>query len=95
MSRKDFHKEFDNSTLKKLDIYKEYFNESFPVFLHGGWDNIMIYDFFAGEGTDSEGNYGSPLIALDSVSSFCKTINEKKEPLYCDSTKKMLRNMKN
>ncbi len=78
MSNKDFHKkEFDNSTLKKLDIYKEYFNESFPVFLHGGWKNVMIYDFFAGEGKDGEGNYGSPLIALESISTFCKTINDK------------------
>ena len=78
MSKKDFHnKEFDFATLKKLDIYREYFKESFPVFLYGGWSNVMIYDFFAGAGADSEGNYGSPLIALDSVSTFCKIISEK------------------
>jgi len=48
MSKKDFHKkEFDPATLKKLDIYREYFNESFPVFLYGGWSNVMIhFQFF-------------------------------------------------
>ena len=79
MSNKDFHnKEFDSATLKKLDIYREYFNESFPVFLYGNWKNVVIYDFFAGEGTDRDGTYGSPLIAYESVSSFCKIIKEKK-----------------
>jgi len=79
MSKKDFHKkEFDSATLKKLDIYREYFNECFPVFLYGGWSNVMIYDFFAGEGTDSKGHYGSPLIALESISNYCKDITERK-----------------
>lgn len=50
----------------KLDIFRRCFREWFPVFVHHpGIKKIFIYDMFAGSGTDSEGNPGSPIILLE------------------------------
>jgi three-Cys-motif partner protein len=79
MSKKDFHdKKFDDGTLIKLHVFKEYLKAWLPVFTKRKelyWKKIFIYDFFAGEGTDSEGNFGSPLIIIDELRNFCKDIN--------------------
>ncbi len=81
MKRKDFHNdEFDKGTLIKLHVFKKYLKEWLPVFTKKKapiWKNIYIYDFFAGEGTDGEGNPGSPLIILDELKSFCESIKAK------------------
>ena len=59
-------KPFDETTQLKLDIFRECFKEWFPVFLHNTWaDSVVIYDFFAGSGKDSNGSFGSPLVLLD------------------------------
>ena len=64
---KDINKSnFDHATKIKLEIFRESFKEWLPVFIHTPYvDKRYIYDFFAGSGLDSEGNYGSPLILLD------------------------------
>ncbi|MDD4993027.1 MAG: three-Cys-motif partner protein TcmP [Paludibacter sp.] len=70
---KDIHaKPFDEGTLIKLELFKRYFREWLPVFTKSQYKRIEIYDFFAGEGTDVEGTYGSPLILLDEVKPYCK-----------------------
>ncbi len=67
MPVKDLHsKAFDNSTFFKLDLFKEYFESWLPVFIYSNYYNeISIYDFFAGTGKDTNGQSGSPLLILE------------------------------
>ena len=67
MSKKDINKQpFPEATMLKLDIFRRCFREWFPVFVHHpDIKQIFIYDMFAGSGTDSEGNPGSPIILLE------------------------------
>lgn len=75
-------KPFDEATLSKLSIFRECFKEWLPVFIHSKFiDKIFIYDFFAGSGKDTNGNFGSPLILLDVAKGekckYCSSIKEK------------------
>lgn len=77
MAKNINNKPFDETTQLKLEIFRECFREWFPVFLHNQWaDEVMIFDFFAGSGKDTDGNYGSPLVLLDEAKGenrkFCK-----------------------
>ncbi len=57
---------FDESTKLKLEIFGECFKEWLPVFIHDRHtEQVYIYDFFAGSGTDINGAHGSPLILLE------------------------------
>lgn len=70
MSSQFFDEPFDDETILKLDIYKDYFNEWLPVFLVTSKPRtrkINIFDFFSGAGSDSKGIKGSPLIALEAI----------------------------
>lgn len=64
----DFHdKPFDEGTRTKLQIFELYAKEWLPVFLSSEkpWlPAIHIFDFFAGPGTDSANEPGSPLRLL-------------------------------
>jgi three-Cys-motif partner protein len=67
-----FRKPFDEGTLVKLKIYKDYFKEWLPVFLSKKepiWRTVQIFDFFAGQGKDKNDVPGSPLIAIEIVKS--------------------------
>lgn len=68
MPSDDFHaKSFDEGTLTKLHIFELYAREWLPVFLspeRPRWPAIHIFDFFAGPGTDSTNQFGSPLRLL-------------------------------
>lgn len=58
--------EYDDATKLKLELFGNCFEEWLPVFLYNNYINeIFIFDFFAGSGKDSAGNFGSPLILLD------------------------------
>jgi three-Cys-motif partner protein len=78
---KDIHKSvFDEGTLTKLAILREYIKSWFPVFLRDQkhfWERIQIYDFFAGEGSDIIGTNGSPIIILEELRKYCPTIKER------------------
>jgi len=78
---KDIHKSvFDEGTLTKLSILREYIKSWFPVFLKDQkhyWERIQIYDFFAGEGSDIAGTNGSPIIFLEELRKYCTTIKER------------------
>lgn len=67
----DIHSEkFDGATQIKLEILKGYLQQWLPVFLRRKekfWTDFFIFDFFAGEGHDSKGNIGSPLIILNEL----------------------------
>lgn len=64
----DFHsRAFDEGTITKLELFQLYAREWFPVFLAAAkpkFKRIRVYDFFAGPGTDGDGNWGSPLRLL-------------------------------
>lgn len=72
-----FHKGFDEGTQIKLYILRKYLQEWLPVFLRKKdkfWKDIFLYDMFAGEGKDADGVNGSPLIMLEELMPYCKTI---------------------
>ena len=74
-------KAFDEATKLKLEIFGESFEEWLPVFIHDKYTSeVYVFDFFAGSGTDTENNLGSPLILLDTA----KGENRK----YCSKAKK-------
>ena len=67
MRRNLFRKIFDDGTIDKLEIFGDYFKEWLPVFIARQeiiWHEIQIFDFFAGEGTDIKGTFGSPMRIL-------------------------------
>ena len=84
MAKKDFHnKEFDLGTKSKLEIFKEYFKESFPVFLYSNYFNeVLIYDFFAGQGINEKGEYGTAFNILNEIIIHCHKIKEKNKKVY-------------
>ncbi|HUS86201.1 MAG TPA: hypothetical protein VMW76_03090, partial [Bacteroidales bacterium] len=64
----------------KLEILRLYISGWLPVFLSRKeiyWNSIYLYDFFAGAGTDSVGNFGSPLIIINELKKYCQKISEK------------------
>jgi three-Cys-motif partner protein len=71
MAIKDFHeKPYDDGTLTKLRIFEAYTEAWIPVFLSRpkpAFDQVHIFDFFAGPGGDCAGTYGSPLRILDQL----------------------------
>lgn len=71
---KDINKQvFQESTNIKLSIFKDYFMQWLPVFLHhSAFSEIYVYDFFAGTGTDIENNPGSSLSLLDTIITYLK-----------------------
>lgn len=76
-----FRKPFDEGTLFKLKLYRDYLKEWVPVFVSRKetiWTTVQIFDFFACQGKDSRDEPGSPLIALEIVKSFELLIIEKK-----------------
>ena len=83
MKKDDFHeKPFPESTRTKLDLYKGYLREWLPVFLNSPnlCSTVQVYDFFAGPGTDAEGNDASPLIAIKEIEAALETSKERLSP---------------
>lgn len=72
---KDIHSQpYDEGTKIKLQLFRMYLREWLPVFVKQKVKKIEVYDFFAGEGTDSAGNIGSPLIILDELKTYCANL---------------------
>lgn len=92
MARDIHSKSFDDGTLIKLELFKLYLHSWIPVFIEKREKRIEIHDFFAGEGTDSEGTWGSPLIILDALKPYCtKLINKTKLLVHFnDASKKKI-----
>ena len=86
---KNMHKKsFSEETKLKLDIFRECFREWFPVFVHQTfWNQLYIYDFFAGSGYDADSAPGSPIILLEEAmgenSKHCMSIkSSRKEVIF-------------
>ena len=84
MATKTFYtKPFDKATKTKVEIFSAYLNEALPVFIHQKyWEEIFIYDLFAGQGFDEQGEFGTAFNILKGVSQHCKAIIENKKKLY-------------
>lgn len=83
MGKKNFHHHFDKGTKTKLYIFNEYFKESFPVFLHSpAWEEILIYDFFAGKGYDENGEKSTSINILEQIKPYCTILSNKKKKIY-------------
>lgn len=84
MSSKNlFRKPFDEGTRSKLEIFEDYFKEWLPVFISKPnpiWKQIQVFDLFAGEGTDLNGVFGSPLRII-------KTLNDNKAQIKLSGIK--------
>lgn len=74
----DMHKKtFDEGTLIKLEILRQYLRKWYPVFIKDHkrvWPKLALYDLFAGSGADKDGTPGSPLIILDEIKLYCDEI---------------------
>jgi three-Cys-motif partner protein len=78
-------KSFDDGTLIKLEILRQYLRKWLPVFMkdqNRTWHDVGIYDLFAGSGTDKDGNPGSPLIILDEIKYYCDEIEKRKMSVF-------------
>jgi three-Cys-motif partner protein len=97
----DLHnKPFDEGTIEKLWIFKNYINEWLPVFLsrpNPKVKEINICDFFAGPGKDTKGVDGSPIILLKSIKqyeSFIKANHLKIQIHFNDYSKRKIESLK-
>lgn len=71
MPTKDLHKEpFSEETVTKLEIFESYMEAWIPTFIMSGFEEIYIYDFFAGQGYDKNGTAGSSIRILKSIKKF-------------------------
>ncbi|MBI5475328.1 MAG: three-Cys-motif partner protein TcmP [Ignavibacteriales bacterium] len=83
---KDLHDlPFDEGTKAKLKIFSDYIKSWLPVFLASkitSWENINIFDFFAGPGADVTGYNGTPIIIINELSSYFKYFEKKRINLH-------------
>lgn len=88
MPRINHHdKPFDQATLTKLLLFEEYLTSWLPVFIHlNGIQQINIFDFFCGPGTDIANNPGSPLRAIKVVNQFANSLPSQRaiNLFFCD-----------
>ena len=82
MPVRDLHKNlFDDGTIDKLGLYREYLRAWLPTFIHSEYaDTLQVFDFFAGPGQDVGGNPGSPLITCEEVRSALNSAKTDKSP---------------
>lgn len=74
---KDINKTaFDEATKTKLELFKLYLQAWLAIFFVQDTQEIQLFDFFAGSGTDSKGTFGSPLITLELIRNYCKKISD-------------------
>lgn len=68
MPVKDLHElPFSEETITKLEIFEDYLDAWIPTFVMSGFEDIYIYDFFAGQGYDIVGVAGSPIRILECI----------------------------
>lgn len=76
--KKDINKKpFDEETLAKLNIFEDYAKAWIPTFVMTGYEEIHIFDFFAGSGYDACGIAGSPIRILQQIEKYKEHISVK------------------
>lgn len=71
-------KPFDESTVTKLEIFEGYLEGWLPVFINAPFSgSVLVCDFFAGSGCDTEGTPGSPMRILKTIEKFHEGIVKK------------------
>lgn len=78
MSKDFFNQPFTEDTNVKLELYRAYLKRWFPVWIaaHKPFvKTLNLFDLFCGTGKDSEGTYGSPLIALEVLNFYKDAVN--------------------
>jgi len=82
---RDLHREpFKDSTLAKLNLFRNHLVAWLSVFLGSGMfsgKKIRIFDFFCGPGMDSNGQKGSPLLILEALKGFEQKIRDGNHPV--------------
>ncbi len=80
--KQGFHeKQFDESTLVKLDVFRRYAREWISVLrtrTEHQFRQLNIYDFFSGPGKDAKGIHGSPLIIQAEIKAYCSSKAEQR-----------------
>lgn len=78
MVSKDLHKNnFDEPTLAKLRIFRNYVKEWLPTFImQQHFETIEVYDLFAGPGYDNQMEQGSPIIILECIKKYFPLIKK-------------------
>jgi three-Cys-motif partner protein len=70
--------EYDAGTKVKLEILSSYIGEWLQVMINLDYlKTFYLYDFFAGSGSDTSDNPGSPIIILNHVITNCPKLKEK------------------
>ncbi len=74
---------FDDGTLTKLFLFRNYIAEWLPVFVTTArpGERITLVDFFAGPGRDVDGVAGTPLVALEEIRRWSTRIRERNSPI--------------
>jgi three-Cys-motif partner protein len=82
---RDLHREpFKDSTLAKLNLFRNHLVAWLAVFVGSGMmprKPIRIFDFFCGPGMDSNGQKGSPLLILEALKEFEPKIRAGQHPV--------------
>lgn len=82
---RDLHREpFKDSTLAKLNLFRNHLVAWLAVFVGSGMmprKRIRIFDFFCGPGLDSNGQKGSPLLILEALKEFAPKIQAGQHPV--------------
>jgi len=82
MAKDLHHKPFDEETLTKLKLYRQYLREWLPVFLkkeNPYFTKINIFDFFCGPGQDENQVPGSPIISTEELSPYISLLKAKQK----------------
>lgn len=80
MSKVEFHTNFKEHTLVKLELYKKYLEAYLPILSNTrSVDKIEIYDLFCGKGHTDAGQLGSALIGLEQIINTASVFNSSKQ----------------
>lgn len=98
----NFHESpFDEATILKLGIFRDYLETWLPTFLnqvpgHKWNGKINIFDFFCGPGLDKNGRPGSPLVIIEKCQEFLYQIQENNKEIniyFSDSNKSKIESL--
>jgi three-Cys-motif partner protein len=87
MAKLGFHESrSDEATRTKLEIFRRYVREWVSTLLTQSqrdrqFEQLNLYDFFAGPGRGADGVPGSPLIMIEEIASYCRSRDTLRAPI--------------